>query len=386
MPFSATLGRRPTINEKPKRLRFFQWWIFTLVTSGLYFYILGLGRGTLSTFDESDTRSHYRISKTSVLSDSPDLQPISKAVSLICNDPTVSFYQVLPMPLNPPSVLCIILTTPSNHATRMQAVLETWGRKCTHVIAASEQDDPLFHAYNIPTDIQGYWGIWDKLMQTLKLVILDQTLVNATFDYIFKADDDTYAIMENIFSFLHSLHTLSTVDQPSVYGRTMPWPKLSKLKEFPGWFSSKQNKAFGNRFYQRFSPNQTLLYPHGGPGYLMNWKYAQILTRAYFTSQNVVKGKISEDMANAVAMLWRNVTPFSTAEQLGNNGKWYERSHPESPKTMYENPPWLPWVQENIRHTRKGPSCCSSTSLSFHHMMHYDMRILDYQLYTCPNF
>ncbi len=74
----------------------------------------------------------------------------------------------------------------------------------------------------------------------------------------------------------------------------------------------------------------------------MNWEYVKtFLTQASFSSQQdvVVKGKISKDVANAVTVLYHgNVTPppQSTFHLEANK----ERSHPESPQTMYDNPQW----------------------------------------------
>jgi hypothetical protein len=317
------------------------------------------------------------------------LQSIPKIISRLCGDPSISYLQVVPPPPsspqnNKPKILCIVLTQSSNHATRLQTIQETWGPKCTDLIAASDADDPNVKAHKIDA-MQGYWGIWDKLMQTLGIVMNNRTLLldhphhPDDYDWILKADDDTYIIMENLQDFL--LHQPFPSTDPLIFGRTMPWPQIDKLaNEFPGWFRSKPNKAFGERFLKRFPLNHTLVYAHGGPGYIMNWKYAQLLTKAYFQSKNVVKGKISEDMANAVTMLYRNITPKSTIDTT--NGK--ERSHPESPQTMYDSPNWLPWVQSNIQNLGKGPNCCSPTSFGFHHVTEHTMRIMDYQLYTCP--
>jgi glycoprotein-N-acetylgalactosamine 3-beta-galactosyltransferase len=302
-----------------------------------------------------------------------------KIESLVCQDPVASFLKVLDPPHRRPKILCLILTQQSNHMTRLKAVHETWGRKCDKIIAASDLTDSSLDAYKIKS-MSGYLGIWDKLMQTLKLVV-NQTLVEEPYDWILKADDDTFVIMENLQSFLAGVTNDATKDVPLVYGRTMPWPKLKALAdEFPGWFKTNRNKQFGKRFFEKFMTNETLVYSHGGPGYAMNWKYAEILVDAYFHSRDVVKGKLSEDLANAVTMLYRDIRPSSTFD--ATTGK--ERSHPESPQTMYDNPPWLPWVQRSIQNLGKGSECCSPTSISYHHVTDHNMRVLEHQLYACP--
>jgi hypothetical protein len=136
-----------------------------------------------------------------------------------------------------------------------------------------------------------------------------------------------------------------------------------------------------DRFYRKFpSTEQRLIYVHGGPGYIMNRAYVKATIHAYFESVDAVKGLISEDMAQSFNMLYRDIRPQSTLDVVTGR----ERSHPESPRSMYENPHWLPVVQANIQRRGDGDACCSPTSISFHHMTPRDMRILDYQLFVCP--
>lgn len=325
--------------------------------------------------------------------------------------------------MNRPTILCLILTQASSHSTRLETIYRTWAKLCDGFMAASDQDDPKLGAFAIPADT-GYWGIWDKVMQSLQILLEPLAADPSTlkfsspvtarqaqlkyqvqrqwqqdkvhnplpsYDYIFKADDDTFAIMENLHEFLHNL-TLPYADStargqeelyenPRVYGRRMPFPKIKLLKEW-GWFDGpEQQQGFGKRLYAKFPKNTTVVYPHGGPGYVMNRKYAQILTNAYFYSQDVAKGLISEDIGNAVTMMYRDIYPNSTFDV--HTGR--ERSHPESPATMYANPKWLPWVQEKIQHRGTGKKCCSPSSISFHHVNHREMQLLWYQLYTCPS-
>lgn len=309
-------------------------------------------------------------STRSIASLPPDL-------SFICQDPAVSKLVIVASPPDPPPrILCVVLTHAENHATRLDAILETWGRKCHHFIAASDSEDESRYAYRVQAQ-EGYWGIWDKLMQTLRM-ILDK---NIEFDWILKADDDTYVIMENLHMFLANVTREEMKSQPLIFGRIMPWPKLGELGESFGWFISPEQKAFRDRFFAKF-PNkkERLRYAHGGPGYVMNRNYVKILVDAYFHSIDVIHGRISEDLANAFTMLYRNITPHSTIDV--SSGK--ERSHPESPWTMYANPKWLPWIQEAIQNRGEGSDCCSPTSISYHHVNHREMKLLEYQIYYCP--
>ena len=307
-------------------------------------------------------------------------------LKLLCDDPSTSFLKVAapPQPSNNtdstqrPKILCVILTQASNHETRLEIILQTWGFQCDRFIAASDKDDPSRYAYRIEGAAEGYWGIYSKLMHTLRLILLR----DIPFDWVFKADDDTHVIMENLYAFLASQAATEKQNGPTlpiIYGRTMPWPRLADVPSL-GWFRTKEEIYFRKRFYEKFtSPHDRLVYVHGGPGYIMNRAYVQATVEAYFESAYAVKGLISEDMAQSFNMLYRDVLPRSTFDEVTGR----ERSHPESPRTMYENPHWLRVVQASIQNTAEGMACCSPTSISYHHMTPRDMQILDYQLFAC---
>jgi len=321
-------------------------------------------------------------------------------LELLCQDPSTSFLQVASVPSHVPNnnnnathsskqeqqqkqqhpkILCVVLTQGSNHKTRLETVLEIWGYQCHRFIGASDIDDPTRYAYHIKGATEGYNGIYSKLMYTFRQILQ----MNITFDWILKADDDTHVIMENLYAFLESQQQQNQQQdqtKPIVYGRTMPWPKLVEVPNL-GWFRTEEDEIFRQKFYMKFpSDTQRLIYVHGGPGYIMNRRYVEMTVEAYFESKDAVKGLISEDMAQSFNMLYRDIHPQSTYDPITRR----ERSHPESPRTMYENPYWLPVVQLWIQNTAAGEGCCSPTSISYHHMTPRDMRTLDYQLFACP--
>lgn len=303
----------------------------------------------------------------------------TKIKDLTCSDPSISFLEIAAVPANPPRILCLILSHSGNHQRRVKPILETWGRRCDKLIVASNQTDASVGAVSINSQ-DGYWGIWDKLVQSLRHV-QQAPEYRQNYDWILKVDDDSYVIMENLKSFLATaLSKQELTSESLIFGRTMPWPKLKDLAQFPGWFQSKGNKAFGKRFFEKFQPSDTLVYAHGGPGYVMNWKYVDLLVQVYEENENVVKGRLSEDLANAATMMYHNVVPKSTFDVTTQR----ERSHPEPPMTMYDNPEWLPWMQKGAEHFGDGPHCCSPTSISYHHVKPHLMRMMEYQLYECP--
>jgi glycoprotein-N-acetylgalactosamine 3-beta-galactosyltransferase len=317
-------------------------------------------------------------------------------VDIACRNPAVNLIKVATPEKQhapgkkPPKILCFVLTTEENHDSRIRAIWDTWGKRCDKLVVASDANDPSLNAVNIKSK-DGYWEIWHKLEKTLKYLHVHYR--HEGFDWVMKADDDTYVVMENLKAFLaneagkgipqvvnRKTGVLDTA--PMVYARTMPFPKLSTLDQWYGWLSHKDNAKFAKRFRRKFNMTDTLVYPHGGPGYIMNWQYVDILVAAFRGDPSeYIRGSISEDIANAVTMLYHDVRPFSTRDSVTG----LERSHPESPEVMYENPEWLKKTQINIENTGFAEDCCSPSSISYHHIRPEHMRLLDYQVYECPD-
>jgi glycoprotein-N-acetylgalactosamine 3-beta-galactosyltransferase len=326
-----------------------------------------------------------------------DILNKTELVNIACRNPAVNLIkvaspeqQIIPGTRGKvPKILCFVLTTKENHDSRIRVIWDTWGKRCDKLIVASTADDPSINAIHVKSK-DGYWEIWDKVEKTLRF--LSSHYRHKGYDWVLKADDDSYVVMENLKAFLANEagkgvppainpRTNRSDIAPMVYARTMPFPVLNVLDEWWGWFGHKDNLWFGRRFRKRIDMNETLVYPHGGPGYIMNWQYVDILVDAFRGDPfDRVRGSVSEDIANAVTMLYRGIRPLSTRD----NATGLERSHPESPDVMYENPNWLKTTQINIENTGNGPACCSPSSISYHHVRPEHMRLLDYQIYECP--
>ena len=449
----------------------------------------------------------------------------TKLIDITCNNPSVNMVtvaskkeQISKVTGKSPRILCIVLTHSEAHTTHIPIIQQTWGKKCTKLLFASDKegntedivdehlrhmnrdtgdgDDPTAgdpsvvgggsddeakhnasndndneenrHNRNgrnnkhseiihIKSDV-GYWGIWDKLLQTL-LYVHTHYRIGHDYDWILKADDDTYFVMENLKAFLakqidlreelqqakqqgeqqqsmtiNNTHntviggssrefrsriiqneqniqyfrtsftnyttptdndittinnrklygSLDIYNEPIVFARTMPFPKYKDLYIWKNWLSDKKNYWFGRKFNKTGIDTEhgTVIYPHGGPGYIMNWMYVDMLVDSFVgrDPKSRVRGRVSEDIANAITMLYRGVTPYSTRDPSTN----LERSHPEPPEIMYDNPKSLKNAQVNIENTGYGVKCCSPSSISYHHVRPEHMKLIDYQLYECP--
>lgn len=105
-------------------------------------------------------------------------------------------------------ILCWILTYPQNHKTKAINVKNTWGRRCSKfLIMSSERDDDLGTIpLNMTEEKRIY--LWAKTRQAWKYVY--QHHINDA-DWFYKADDDTYASMENMRFFLQSYSPLDPI-------------------------------------------------------------------------------------------------------------------------------------------------------------------------------
>ncbi|XP_050335471.1 glycoprotein-N-acetylgalactosamine 3-beta-galactosyltransferase 1-like [Bactrocera neohumeralis] len=93
-------------------------------------------------------------------------------------------------------VLCWIVTNREHHKSRAQHVKRTWGRRCNKLIFVSWQNDQESGIKQ-----EDSLNSWSKIQAVLKYIYanhLDEA------DWFFRADDRTYAIMENMRYFLHT--------------------------------------------------------------------------------------------------------------------------------------------------------------------------------------
>jgi hypothetical protein len=97
-------------------------------------------------------------------------------------------------------ILCFILTHPTNHLTKAQAVANTWGKRCNKLVFISSASDESLDVITVNiTEEHKY--LWGKTKQGLQQIY---ELYGNDFDWYLKADDDTWIFMENLRQFLHA--------------------------------------------------------------------------------------------------------------------------------------------------------------------------------------
>jgi hypothetical protein len=101
-----------------------------------------------------------------------------------------------------PRIVCLVLTYKKNLETKAKAVAETWGSRCDKlyfVLGQQDADEMPYLSNNsqfIHLDISDKYNQLPSKMLKLFEYVYDNLLNE--FDWLFKADDDTYAIVENL--------------------------------------------------------------------------------------------------------------------------------------------------------------------------------------------
>lgn len=91
-------------------------------------------------------------------------------------------------------VLCWIMTNPNNHHTKARHVQQTWGKRCNKLLFMSSTEDAELGTIALPV-AEGRNNLWAKTKAAFRYVY-ENHMDDA--DWFFKADDDTYAIVENL--------------------------------------------------------------------------------------------------------------------------------------------------------------------------------------------
>jgi hypothetical protein len=164
--------------------------------------------------------------------------------------------QVVPLSAESPSVLCYVMCTSAFHE-RVKIIKETWGSHCDGFFIASNVTDEALGAVAIPTRFPHSWEyLWDKQRETIRY--LYQHNIYQKYDFVFKADTDSYVIIENL---KHHLSKMTKSKYPLMVGRL-------------GFVTAEQRNTWEMPpQYPDYFTHQNMLsrwrYPMGG-GYAMN--------------------------------------------------------------------------------------------------------------------
>lgn len=98
-------------------------------------------------------------------------------------------------------VLCWVNTYHKNHATRLHAIKKTWGKKCDKIVFMSDIEDLSVPTVRIAAPPL-HETLWQKHREIVRLLVRE--FREHEFDWVFKCDDDTFLLVENLKHYLLS--------------------------------------------------------------------------------------------------------------------------------------------------------------------------------------
>lgn len=145
-------------------------------------------------------------------------------------------------------VLCWIMTSPNNIMKKARHVQRTWGTRCNKLLFMSTKaDDRLKNVIVLPVK-EGRNNLWAKTKEAFKY-IYQHHLDDA--DWFFKADDDTYTIVENLRFMLYPYSS----SYPVYFGcRFKTFVKQGYMSGGAGYVLSKEAVI---RFVEQGIPDKT---------------------------------------------------------------------------------------------------------------------------------
>ncbi|XP_063704522.1 glycoprotein-N-acetylgalactosamine 3-beta-galactosyltransferase 1-like [Culicoides brevitarsis] len=248
-------------------------------------------------------------------------------------------------------VLCWIETYPKNFREKAIHIQRTWGKRCDKTIYVTTQVEndvvagTVEDAEVLPLNItEGYEYLWTKTTHALR-VIHDRYIDN--FDWFFKADDDTFVIVENLRHFL------------------LPHSPTKLL-------------VFGCLLK---NPNENVFYHSGGSGYVMSRAALRTLRIDGFTNPEICPPADElkpEDVALGICFRNLGVQMEDTRDDRGRLRFAVER--PEFHLTTDQHESF--WFYErSFQYVGLGFECCSHRPVTFHYVTPERMYLFDALLY-----
>lgn len=245
-------------------------------------------------------------------------------------------------------ILCVVTTQPGNHFKKAVHVKSTWGQRCTTLLFMSTQEEPLLPTVKL-TGKEDRAHLWGKTKQAMQHVYQNY---QGQYDWVYKADDDTYAVMENLRYLLH-YHNNS---EPLYFGCEMKYQKNDQL------------------------------YMSGGAGYVL--------------SKEALRRFIEEGLSNASLCQPGNVgdEDVEMGRCLTNVGvrfgDTFDREGRYLFTPVYVNQMLIPGVMDEVnwymqmmqKPSLQGLRCCSDNLISTHYVLPHQLYLLEYLIYHVTPF
>ncbi|XP_040281703.1 glycoprotein-N-acetylgalactosamine 3-beta-galactosyltransferase 1-like [Bufo bufo] len=235
-------------------------------------------------------------------------------------------------------ILCWIMTGPNNLNTKAIHVKYSWTRHCNVVLFMSSTSNDSFPTVGLGTK-EGRDQLYWKTIRAFQYVhknYIDQA------DWFFKADDDTYVVVENLRWMLSNY----TSDQPVYFGK-------------------------------RFKPFAKQGYMSGGAGYVLSKEALNRFVEGFRTG--VCQHTTSvEDLALGQCMEKMGVIAGDSRDT--EKRETFHPFPPESHLTGHFDKSFWYWSY-CFYPIVEGSQCCSDLAISFHYVDPTLMHMLEYYVY-----
>jgi glycoprotein-N-acetylgalactosamine 3-beta-galactosyltransferase len=273
-------------------------------------------------------------------------------------------------------ILCLVYTTHANRSEPLQAVIETWARRCDGFIAFSDLTDESWGTISMtdasqmlkrgrrfahreqplsedgsPSEpwVESYHKMWNKV-QVMWSMIATSDLIDH-YDYFFIGGDDVYLLSKNLRHLLRS----------------------SVVKEAEG--PDRMKPIYLGR---QLRTNAFAVFNSGGSGYVLNRVAVATLSDLISPHSSLPspcltdKSSSMEDLLVGRCLYEAGIRPLSSTSEVDGR----ETFHPLSPDHMAAiDPP--EWFQRMAVSYGSGLDCCSRESVSFHYLSPSQIRCID---------
>ncbi|GAB9466787.1 Glycoprotein-n-acetylgalactosamine 3-beta-galactosyltransferase [Globisporangium polare] len=284
-----------------------------------------------------------------------------------------------------PRILCFVNTISVHHATRAQAVADTWGQRCDKLLFFSNASASIsvgnkeggtsrtFEVVQLDV-VADHNHLWQKHKATLKYVY---ERFRHDFDWFYKADDDAYVVVENLRQYLLRPEILNNFrKEPMQMGH-----RFNLTQTLVSYYIVDDDlEADWRARWDRWVFNS------GGPGYAMNRRYLDKIV-SILPDKRCLSDAYSEmlpdDASISFCMMWHGVFPWDTRDHLGR-----ERWHADKPKGVYYTNPddpeyWYVQYHSMVGGVRWKKESCAPDSVAFHYISPPLMYHMERQLYLC---